>query len=1106
MNAEIICVGTELLLGDILNTNAQYIARELSALGISVYNQQVVGDNPARLRQAARLARDRSDIVIYSGGLGPTEDDLTKQTVASVYNDDLVFNQEICDGIEEFFRRSGRIMTENNRRQAYVPKRGQYIPNGHGTAPGIIFHDGEKLAILLPGVPREMEHMMTESVVPMLSKLVNGSIKSRYVHVIGVGESSLEDMISDLLDASNPTVALYAKEGEVQVRITALASSREEAEELLDKAYRNLDARIHNYIYGVDVDSIEQVIVKTLKERGQKISTAESCTGGGLSSRITSIPGASDVLELGVCTYSDRQKSRMLDIPEDMLQTYTAVSSQVAVRMAQGIMRLTGSEYSVATTGYAGPTGGTEANPVGTVFISVATHDTTFVKRCSFTGTRRRITHLACQSAFDMLRCVMNDLPCEGVKVADVRAYAPASADDAGSGKKGGFLKGLLTFILLVALALAIAFGVLKAKYPDRFDFSKLLGNIDISAIADRMPWKKETKDIGRIIEERRTGDFFARGFEKDTQKMYSRLSAQDPDLKGWLTFKGAGEDHPVYLTENKGHVEGSLTAKESSSIPGYIYLEGFDEGNTFDYSDLKTMRQNSSFILFDDNGSRKHQIFAVGTFSGKELNDIKELTDRQEYIVRIRARSLFDIDTTVTDRDDLTALVKQVGNDEYLVAFARIGDIGTIPSVDVKLDTIYSEWYLNKTGLTNERAAQALLYAQEVYDRDNWYVSMEEILKEEEASSEAAVSSQPEGSSSSQTRSDYVSSSLYTGSTASTYSSSTSSRLTSSSAPVSSTTSSAGSQPSSSNTTPSSSREPASSASRANSRTSSSSNSINVVVEEDDEEILTVTMNGQVVSGPASKILAQIVAVEMTSTWHPEAIKAQAVATHSYLEFMYARGDPAPAVSGRSNPSHNIINNVATVHDQVMTYNGQPINASYTASVAGRTNPSSQVWSVNYPYLQSVESKYDYLTSGYEKTYTISLREMKRILSERVTRDLDDEDARNWFSVIDYTDGGYVRRMQIGNATTYVGSNGNTRNITGYYFASDIMASGGTPLRSAAFDITYADGYFTIVTRGYGHGVGLSQWGAEMYARQEGWTYDQILRHYYTGVSIVKK
>ena len=257
MIAEIICVGTELLLGDIVNTNAQFIAQQLSALGISVYNQQVVGDNPDRLRQAAMLAKERSDIVIYTGGLGPTDDDLTKQTVASVYNDTLVFNQQICDDIRDYFIRMGRHMTDNNRKQAFVPQKGRWLYNNYGTAPGIVFVDGEKMAILMPGVPREMKPMMSNQVVPMLAKLVRGAIVSRYVKTIGIGESALEEKISILLDGVNPTAALYAKEGEVTVRLTALAENTEAANDMLDRLYVRLDGIIHNYIYGVDVEDIE---------------------------------------------------------------------------------------------------------------------------------------------------------------------------------------------------------------------------------------------------------------------------------------------------------------------------------------------------------------------------------------------------------------------------------------------------------------------------------------------------------------------------------------------------------------------------------------------------------------------------------------------------------------------------------------------------------------------------------------------------------------------------------------------------------------------------------------------------------------------------------
>ena len=1089
MKAEIICVGTELLLGDIVNTNAQFIARELSALGISVFNQQVVGDNPTRLREAATLAKGRSDIVIYSGGLGPTDDDLTKQTIAGVYNDDLVFNQDICDKIESFFKKSGRIMTENNRRQAYVPRKGRYLDNAHGTAPGIVFIDGEKMAILVPGVPREMEHMMEDSVVPLLKKLVNGTIRSRYVRTIGLGESDLETRIKPLIDRENPTVAVYAKEGEVQIRLTALARSPEEADALLDDTYSKLDSIIHNNIYGVDVDSIEQVLVNTLIERNQTVSTAESCTGGTLSSRITSIPGASSVFNLGVCTYSDEQKHRALNVPKDMLDTYTAVSRQVAVEMALGVKRLTGSDYAVATTGYAGPTGGTETNPVGTVYIAVADNDTVFVKRCSFSGNRQRVTHLACQSAFDILRCVMFNLPCDGLKVADVTAYA--EPDDEEEEKKGGLLKKLFTGILLILLALVLAMGILKVKYKDAFKIPFIEGG-KLPSVTQLFEGFKKEKDIQRVLTDRLTQDFFAPGFEKDTLKTFRKLAAQNQGLAGWIVFRSAKEEHPVFTDNTGDDIRQALRLSRSDNLSGYVFLNGMDEENSFDLTELDRVRKNSSFLMFDEEKSSNYQIFAVSTFSGQDLEELMNIRDKQEFIVQIRARSLFDIDTVVTDRNDILALTKQLDGDRYVVAFAVPGSNSMIPSVDVKTTTLYSDWYMEEKGVTNEFAADALLYAQEIYDRDNWYVSMEALTKEDEQSSSSDASSGSSGSSSST-----VSQSLNSlgSSQASSSSASTSSQ---------SSVSSAGSGSSAHQSSRSSqSSQSSQSTSRSGSRRSTS---MVVTIEDDDEEILTVTMNGQVVSGPASQILAQIVAVEMTSTWHPEAIKAQAIATHSYLEFQYRRGVTAPAVSGRSGPSHNIVNNVATVSDLIMTYNGRPINASYTASVAGRTNPSSQVWGTNYPYLQSVESKYDYMTSGYEKVYTVSAERMKEILESRINVQLDIEDAANWFSVIDYTDGGYVRRMKVGNATTYTGSNGNTRSITGYYFASDIMASADMPLRSAAFDIEYENGTFTITTRGYGHGVGLSQWGAEMYARQEGWTYDQILRHYYTGVTITKK
>ena len=261
--------------------------------------------------------------------------------------------------------------------------------------------------------------------------------------------------------------------------------------------------------------------------------------------------------------------------------------------------------------------------------------------------------------------------------------------------------------------------------------------------------------------------------------------------------------------------------------------------------------------------------------------------------------------------------------------------------------------------------------------------------------------------------------------------------------------------------------------------------------------------MNGQVVSGPAAQILSQIVAIEMTSSWNPEALKAQAVATHTYLKYQYSNGVSAPAVAGRTNPSRKVVDAVSQVSDLIMTVGGRAVYTPYCASAAGRTNPASQVWGTAHSHLVSVESKYDYLSSGYEKTYTIPAEEMKEILDDRIGTDLDLEKADEWFEIIDYTDGGYVRRMSVDGVKTYISQSGNTRNITGNWFATDILADAGRPLRSAAFTISYKDGNFIIVTKGYGHGVGMSQWGAQLYAQHEGWNYEKILKHYYTGVTI---
>ncbi len=1057
-------MGTELLLGDILNTNAQFIARELAALGISVYNQQVVGDNPARLEQAAKLARFRSDIVIYTGGLGPTDDDLTKQTVAKVYNDTLVFNGEVCDEIENYFRNLGRPMPENNRKQAYVPSRGRYLKNEYGTAPGIVFVDGEKMAILMPGVPREMIPMMQNQVIPMLAKLAKGVIKSRFVGVIGIGESALEEKIKYLLDSENPTMALYAKEGEVTVRITANAPDNRTAEDMLIKAYNRLSQAVGDCIYGVDVENIETAIVHRLSFENKKVAVAESCTGGKIASRITSVPGASRVFTRGVCAYTEEEKEKILSVPAEDIEMYSAVSAQVAGRMATGIMELTGADYAVATTGYRGPSGGTPQDPVGTVYIAVADRENIYIKKCFFVGERRRVTHLACQSALDMLRRVIENLPIEEVRVEENTARI---TDEKVVKPRVSFFKKFLTVVALVLIAVVLAFGYLWFKN----DGSINLPFLSFDGILSQLGLGAKTPE--EMVEKRKDEDFYAVSFESDTLDMLEKLQKSDETLEGWLTFKNSKSEYPIYNRQQ----DDKIRFLPDGVLEDYVYVSGFDTENFFDMTSLEQVRDNASFVLFDQGKYKNYQIFSVGTFSQEDLSRLSSTESKQDYIVNARARSLYDVDAMVTEKTPVTSLVQQVGDGEYIIAFAVESDRTHIPSVDVKTMNLYADWYMDENGLTDEGAADAILYAQELYDRDTWSLASPNLS---EAYSEQNFRSTPQGTESGSKNSQALSGSSVSNGRSS---------------------SSKGSQSSGSQSSQSSRPE---SRGNTNSRTSRSSSAEPAPGQ--GEEILTVRMNGQVVSGPASEILSQIVAVEMTATWNSEALKAQAIATHTYLEYEYARGVTAPSVNGRSSPAASVKNAVSQVSDLIMTVGGAPINAVYTASAAGRTNPSSQVWGTNYSYLQSVESKYDYSSPGYEHTYTFSLGDMKNILESAIGVTLDENDAANWFQVVDYTDGGYIRRLKIGDATEYVARNGNTRNITGYWFATEIMADAGHPLRSAAFDVTYRDGVFTFVTRGYGHGAGMSQWGAQLYAQNEGWNYSQILTHYYTGVTIGKK
>lgn len=393
--AEILCVGTELLLGEVVNTNAACISKKLAEFGVSVYHHTVVGDNPERLAQALDVALSRSDLVITSGGLGPTFDDLTKETVAKALGLGMYTDKNVVDSIERFFASRGKglsTMTKNNLKQAEIPEGAVAIPNPNGTAPGIIIQKDEKTVIMLPGPPRELCPLVDGAVSDFLRKNTESILVSHNLHVIGMGESAVEETLKELMVTSeNPTIAPYAGDGEMRLRITAKAENEEKAESLCrDMIEKVMSTQVGDFVYGTDVGSTEKAVISALAQKGLTVATAEACTGGLIAKRITDISGASAVYMGSCITYSNDAKIKLVGVSENTLKKYGAVSEQTAAEMARGVRETLGTDVGISTTGIAGPEGGTPEKPVGTIFIGISTKNGERVTQLRLSPMRSR--------------------------------------------------------------------------------------------------------------------------------------------------------------------------------------------------------------------------------------------------------------------------------------------------------------------------------------------------------------------------------------------------------------------------------------------------------------------------------------------------------------------------------------------------------------------------------------------------------------------------------------------------------------------------------------------------------------------------------------------
>lgn len=405
MDCSIISVGTEILFGQIVNTNAVYLSQQLNELGINVYFHFTAGDNAERLKEVFTYAMSKSDLIITTGGLGPTQDDLTKETIAQITDKKLTLHQASYDKLCNYFKKLGKSMSENNVKQAYLPEDSIVLPNDCGTAPGFLLELNKKNIITLPGPPKEMQCMFENYVKSYLKEKSPHIIFSKVLRFFGIGESSLETALLDLIsNQSNPTIATYAKQGEVSARITAKAYTISEANRIIEPITEEIKKRLDQYIYSDNDEELAEVVAKALMEKKLTISLAESCTGGLIAAKLTEIPGISQCLDRSIVTYSNEAKMQELDVKGSTLQEYGAVSEETAKEMVLGLKQKTGSDICLSVTGIAGPDGGTKEKPVGLVFVAMTYKGKVICNKYNIFGDRNRVRNYTSLLAFDMIR------------------------------------------------------------------------------------------------------------------------------------------------------------------------------------------------------------------------------------------------------------------------------------------------------------------------------------------------------------------------------------------------------------------------------------------------------------------------------------------------------------------------------------------------------------------------------------------------------------------------------------------------------------------------------------------------------------------------------
>ena len=1147
MNAEILTVGTELLLGDIMNSNSQFLSRELAVYGIDILYQSTVGDNLERLMGALSLAISRCDMVILTGGLGPTEDDLTREAVAQAMGLPLVLHEESAARIEEYFRNTGKEYTANNQKQAMLPQGCEVFPNDHGTAPGCAVQRGDQYVIMLPGPPGEMVPMFLHYVVPFLSRFSKDTIRSHTVGVFGIPESAVDERLHDRLEGSNPTVAPYAKEGEVLLRVTAKAATAEEADALCDPVIADIRERLGAAVYGVDTGGLPETVVALLKQHEKKIATAESCTAGLLSGCLTKVPGVSQVFECGVAAYSGEIKHQVLGVPEAVLENQGAVSPETAAAMATGARRVGGADIGIGITGVAGPDP-SEGKAVGTVYVALADVRRVWVKRI-FAGhgteDREQIRNMATLYALDMARRYLEALP--GVMAGgQALESVPAIQDQAPATRRKVAIRGrrwlwLAALLVVLVAAAVMCYVYVVTPYLNRREFDAL--------------W-------AMYMQEQPTDDTSATTYPEGILAQFMSLYRVNDDVRGWLTVADTPLNYPVVEEPSEGYYTtrdfyGKTSAygvpylrKGTVLQPGIpnrvltVYGNNPGNGQMFsglaEYTRLAFLKEHATVTFNTLYQEGAYKIFAVllvqdGDTSPDAFDYAADTFEDEEaflyHVAQLRRRSLFDTPVDVAEDDDLLLLTAPI---DYRFEGARL----VVAARRVR---------------TGEDEHNDLSKA-----RVNRSVLMPAAWRQLQG---AGTTSTESGTTVDSSQTDTTVTTKATSGSRTTAATTTKTKRTTTTTTRRSTT-----------TTLNREGDPlVGESTTVKTTTTTSRPEVTRPPETDPEPVkppagavagkvpeyefmsyFAIRNTSSTVTDPMQdrdgvlrpktkeelqRALTYIVKAELgkssTMVNSMEAHKAQAVASYTYiLWYNAAYGEPYSYALKSLNLNnmwdrklYDAVGEVLGVKVLNTTKTGVPnmlCQTPYSAATGGYSASSNRVWSGTLPYLVSVASPYDNAASyakyggGGSFCTTVSL-----------TREELYQNIRDWFAgavqsrypsytmpeeqftvadgelplrALSYDGSGSAGQGDQWNYVFhtnfyYVDNRGNKKPLTGY----NLRAALG--LRSHAFRTAYdaATDTVTITVQGWGHGVGLSQMGAVGYANEEGWSYVQILRHYYS-------